>query len=123
MAAIYVYLLNQHGLMEDPTDSIIYGPSTNNKIERWWRDLRERLEAFFTEENTNLLTQTIDTFLRMFLYQLSKECDIFSKCWNSHRNSGQDKVELPTGVAKYVFSFSEQYKGNNMGIRSGVTRN
>ena len=47
LATIHVYLLNQHGLMDDPTDSIIFGPSTSNKIERWWRDLHERLEVFF----------------------------------------------------------------------------
>ena len=49
VATIHFYLLNQHGFMEDLTDSIIYGPLTSNKIERWWRDLHERLEAFFKE--------------------------------------------------------------------------
>ena len=43
LATIHVYLLKQHGLMDDPTDSIIYGPSTSNKIEQWWCDLHERL--------------------------------------------------------------------------------
>ena len=33
--------------MNDPTDSIIYGSSTSNKIERWWRELHERLKKFF----------------------------------------------------------------------------
>ena len=42
MATIHVFLLNRHGIMDDPTDSIIYGPSTSNKIERWWRELHER---------------------------------------------------------------------------------
>ena len=55
LATIHVYLLNQHGPMDDPTDSIIYSPSTRNKIERWWRDLHERLEAFFKEQLTVLL--------------------------------------------------------------------
>ena len=55
LATIHVYLLNQHGLMDDPTDSIIFGPSTSNKIERWWRDLHERLEVFFKEQLTVLL--------------------------------------------------------------------
>ena len=47
MATINAYLLNQLKVMDDPTDPIIYGPSTSNKIERWWRDLHERLEKFF----------------------------------------------------------------------------
>ena len=55
MATIYVFLLNQHGIMDDPTDSIIYGPSTSNKIERWWRELHERLEKFFKEQLVALL--------------------------------------------------------------------
>ena len=55
MATIHVFLLNQHGIMDDPTDSIIYGPSTSNKIERWWRELHERLEKFFKEKLVALL--------------------------------------------------------------------
>ena len=47
MATTHVFLLNQHGIMDDPTDSIIYGPSTSNKIERWWRELHERFFFFF----------------------------------------------------------------------------
>ncbi len=29
----------QKGDMEDSTDSVVYGPSTSNKIERCWRNL------------------------------------------------------------------------------------
>ena len=47
MATIHAYLVNKIGIMDDATDSIIYGPSTSNKIERWWRDLHERLERYF----------------------------------------------------------------------------
>ena len=47
MATMHAHVLNQHKVMDDPTDSIVYGPSTSNKIERWWRDLHERLEKFF----------------------------------------------------------------------------
>ena len=55
MATIHAFLLNQHGIMDDPTDSIIYGPSTSNKIERWWRELHEILEKFFKEQLVTLL--------------------------------------------------------------------
>ena len=55
MATIHVFLLNRHGIMDDPTDSIIYGRSTSSKIERWWRELHERLEKFFKEQLTALL--------------------------------------------------------------------
>ena len=55
MASIDVYLLNKHEVMNDPTDAIIYGPSTSNEIERWWRELHECLEKFFKEQLTMLL--------------------------------------------------------------------
>ena len=100
LATIHVYLLNQHGLMDDPTDSIIYGPSTSNKIERWCRDLHERLEAFFKEqkrsfwgeENTILLIQPIDNFLRVFLYQLFIESAI-SLSSTGIRTESVDKIK------------------------------
>eukprot|EP00794_Sanderia_malayensis_P013100 gene13100-14441_t len=33
----------------DPADSVIYGPSTSNQIERWWRELPEKLELYFKD--------------------------------------------------------------------------
>jgi mitochondrial fission protein ELM1 len=55
MATIHTYLMNQFDIMDDPLYSIIYGPSTSNKIERWWRDLHERLERYFKEQSNTLL--------------------------------------------------------------------
>lgn len=40
MATIHVYLLNKSEVMNDPIDARIYGPSTSNKIERWWTELQ-----------------------------------------------------------------------------------
>ena len=89
LATIHVYLLNQHGLMDDPTDSIIYGPSTSNKMERWWRDLHERLETFFKGQLTVLLRRreydplnSTDRQLlaHVFIPIVQRECDIFVKC-------------------------------------------
>ena len=31
-------------------DSVLYGPSTQKKIERWWRELHHRMEKFFKEQ-------------------------------------------------------------------------
>ena len=47
MATIQAYLSEKLNVMDDPTDAVIYGPSTTNKIERWWCELHERLETFF----------------------------------------------------------------------------
>ena len=55
MATIHAYLMNKIGIMDDATDSIIYSPSTSNKIERWWRDLHERLERYFKAQLRELL--------------------------------------------------------------------
>ena len=41
--------------LDDPIDCIIYGPSTQNKIERWWRELHHRMEKFFKEELKKLV--------------------------------------------------------------------
>ena len=45
MAAIHSYIMSKQDFFENPVDSVVYGPSTTNKIERWWRDLHERLEG------------------------------------------------------------------------------
>ena len=125
MATIHVYLLNKHEDMNDPTDAIIYGPSTSNKIERWWRELHERLEKFFKEQLTILLRgreydphSALDRQLLAYVFipVVQRECDIFVRYWNSHRIRGQDQLEIPAGVPDHIFSFPEQYGGTNMGI-------
>ena len=114
--------------MDDPTDSIIYGPSTSNKIERWWRELHERLEKFFKEQLTTLLRgreydphSALDRQLLAYVFipVVQRECDIFVRHWNSHRIRGQDKLEIPAGVPDHMFSFPEQYGGTNFGIPLG----
>ena len=44
MATIQTYLSSKVSDLDDPVHSVIYGPSTTNKIEREWKDLHERLE-------------------------------------------------------------------------------
>ena len=39
----------------DATGTVLYGPSTQNKIERWWRELLERLEAYVKDQLKELL--------------------------------------------------------------------
>ena len=46
MATIHCYLCHQHGDLDNPVDSVLYGPSTQNKIERWSRELHHRMEQF-----------------------------------------------------------------------------
>ena len=49
MATIHSFLRAQCGDVDDGTECVFYGPSTQNtgKIERWWKELLERMERFF----------------------------------------------------------------------------
>ena len=55
MATMYCCLRENYGDLEDPTESVLYGPSTQNKIESWWRDLLERMERFFKDQLSSLI--------------------------------------------------------------------
>lgn len=55
MAAIHCYLREQQGDLEDAAESVLYGPSTQNKIERWWKELLERMERYFKEQLKTLV--------------------------------------------------------------------
>lgn len=55
MATMQSFLRAQHGDLENATDSVLYGPSTQNKIERWWRELLERMERFFKQQLSTLV--------------------------------------------------------------------
>lgn len=57
MATMQAYLRNNKGNLADPTDSVYYGPSTSNQIERWWKELHERLEKYFKEGLNWLITE------------------------------------------------------------------
>ena len=125
MATIHAYLVNKMGIMDDATDSIIYGPSTSNKIERWWRDLHERLEKYFKAQLRELLegheydpNSSHDRQLIAYVYIpiVQRECNIFIDYWNSHRIRVQEKLEIPTGVPNHMFSFPENYEATNKGI-------
>ncbi len=57
MASIHAYIKSKCGDMEDPTDAVIYGPSTSNKIEHWWRDLHECIEKGLKSYLNQLLSR------------------------------------------------------------------
>jgi len=102
--------------MEDPVESIIYGPSTSNKIERWRRDLHERLERYFKKRVTQLLRgrdydryNQVDREILFYVYApvIQREASLFVDYCNSHRIREQEKHELPTGIPNHMFSFPE----------------
>ena len=50
MATMHTFLRAQYDDQDDPVDSVLYGPSTQNKIEWWWRELLDRMERFFKSQ-------------------------------------------------------------------------
>ena len=50
MATMHMFLCDKYNVLENPDDSVLYGPPTQNEIERWWRELLERLERFFKQQ-------------------------------------------------------------------------
>ena len=55
MSTMHCFLRAKQGDLEDATESILYGPSTQNKIERWWRELLDRMERFFKKQLSTLV--------------------------------------------------------------------
>lgn len=55
MATIHCFLREKQGDLEKSTDAVLYGPSTQNKIERWWRELLERMERYFKDQLKSLV--------------------------------------------------------------------
>ena len=125
MSTLHAFLVDKAGIMEDAVDSIIYGPSTSNKIERWWRDLHERFEQYFKEHLTYLLQRRYydphnadhrQLMAYVFIPVIQRECNIFVNNWNTHRIREQKNLLLPTGVPNHMFSFPEQYGSAHCGI-------
>ena len=50
MSTMHCFLRAKQDDLEDATESILYGPSTQNKIERWWRELLGRMERFLKKQ-------------------------------------------------------------------------
>eukprot|EP00794_Sanderia_malayensis_P013470 gene13470-14861_t len=63
LTTMHSYLRSLHGDLADPVDSILYGPSTENKIERWWKELLERMERFFKVQLDRLVEDGTDDYL------------------------------------------------------------
>eukprot|EP00794_Sanderia_malayensis_P007664 gene7664-8500_t len=88
LATIHAFLRVQQGDTDDGTKFVIYGPSTSNKIERWWKDLHERMEKFFKMQLNELLDRRdydphnmIDRKLLSFLFipVIQRECYTLTK--------------------------------------------
>ena len=106
--------------MEDPTDSVIYGPSNRNKIERWWHELHGRLEVYLKAQLSSLLKNMEydphnnlhrQVLAYVYIPVVQRECDIFINIWISNRIRSQGK-KVQTGIPDHMFEFPEVYGGS-----------
>ena len=124
LATMQAFLMESNN-SDDATETVIYGPSTSNKIERWWRDLHERMEKFFKHQLCDLLEShdynphnPLDRCLLsyIFLPVIQNECSIFVDLWNTHRIRKQKGLKLSTGVPNHMYDFPHKYGGQQHGI-------
>ena len=124
MATMHTALLDWLDVLDDPVDSVIFGPSTSNKIERWWRELNEKMNPFFKDQLKTLLhtneydrhdNDHRDILAYVFIPIVQKQCDLFIEYWNSHRIRQQKDLHLPTGIPDHMFAFPEEYGGMDCG--------
>ena len=92
LATLHVFLRRNHGDMT-PEDTVEYGSSTNNRIERWWRELHERLGKFFKfhdreDENDRKILAYV------FIPIVQREIDLFVELWNNSRTRFQRNTEI-----------------------------
>ncbi|XP_055958587.1 uncharacterized protein LOC130013713 [Patella vulgata] len=123
MATIHAYL--QSTEFENPEDSVIFGSSTSNKIERWWRELHSRLVKYFKEKFQYLFDQGYynpdeitdrEILALVYLPLVQEEINKFVELWNNHRMRKQNS-DLPKGIPNHLYDFPETYGSTECGSR------
>ena len=118
MATVHTFLRSGLGDRDDPSESLIYGKSTANQIERWWRELRDRFEKYFKEQLMHLLKQghydsqnEIHRSIIAYIYILVLEIEmhLFVTNWNNHHIRFRKNTILLEGVPEHISSFPEKY--------------
>lgn len=116
LASLHVFLRQHHGDMT-PEDTVEYGYSTSNRIERWWRELHERLENFFKFQLQQLLDQGFydpedDVDRKILAYVcipiVQREIDLFVELWNNSRTTLQRGTLMPDGIPNVIYNYPEE---------------
>ena len=105
MATMHTFLRAQYDDLDDPVDSVLYGPSTQNKIERWWRELLDRMERFFKRQLSSLVENGD--------YDPRDKTDRYNLMWLFHTDTLKVSSSFcSTGMYTYASRFlqSEQQK-------------
>ena len=117
LASIQAFLRRNHEDMA-PEDTVQYGTSTTNRIKRWWRELHERLKAFFKSQLLNLLDLALydredenDRNMLAYVYipLIQREMDTFAELWNSSRCRLQKNTLMPDEIPDFIYSNPEAY--------------
>ena len=117
LASIHAFLRKEHGDMA-PEDTVHFGSSTSNKIERFWKEIHERMEKFFKRQLLELLERghynpedEDDRNMLSFIYIpiVQREVNVFIELWNNSRTRLQKKTLMPDGIPNYIYSNPEEY--------------
>ena len=101
------------------------GPSTSNKIERFWKDLHESLERRFKELLAGLLSSGMydphnaadrDILAAVFIPVVQKCLDTYAAEYNNHRIKAQKDLLLPTGIPEVMWTCPEEYGATECGV-------
>ncbi len=123
LATLHVFLRRSHGDMTHE-NTVEYGPSTSNRIERWWRELHEQLEKFFKFELQQLLDQgfydpedEVDRDMLAYVYIpiVQREIDLFVELWNNSRGRLQRNTLMPDGIPNVIHNCPEEYGIEDIG--------
>lgn len=114
---LFHMVLNNETMANVRDHRVMHGTSTQNKIERWWRELHHRMEVFFKQQLSSLIDQGIydsscelDRNILAYVYIpiIQKELDIFKNVvWNHSRGRTQKGKALPTGIPEVMFEHPE----------------
>ena len=102
----------------DPEDTVEYGSSTSKRIERWWRELHERLGKYFKFQLQQLLEQGFydredenDRKIQAYVFIpiVQREIDLFVELWNNSQTRLQRNTLMLDGIPNVIYDSPEQY--------------
>ena len=122
---MHAFLRSDQGDLEDPSESVIFGKTTVNQIERWLMELHDHFEKYVKEQLVNLLEQghydlqnEVHRNIIAYVYipVLEREMHLFVTNWNNDRIRFQKDTILPVGVPGHLYSFPEKYSLERCGL-------
>lgn len=117
LATLHAFLRRKHGDMA-PEDTVHFGSSTSNRIERYWKEIHERMEKFFKRQLLELLERghydpedEDDRNILAFIYIpiVQREVNIFIELWNNSRTRFQKNTLMPDGIPNFIYTNPEEY--------------